>query len=197
MTLEAVYEQDFLDCSYGFRPGRSAHQALDNLQHQAVCMAGGWILEINVEKIFDRIDHATLRTILQKRVRDGVVLRLIGKWLNAGVLEEGCVMHPETGTPQGGVISPILANLYLHEVLDTWFAEEMKPRLVGKASMVRYADDAALYVCARRRRQTRTRSAAIALRQVWSDASSDEDASCRISTAGSISTWEWSRSRNV
>jgi group II intron reverse transcriptase/maturase len=143
MALEAVYEQDFLKCSYGFRPGRSAHQALDELQHQAVCMAGGWILEIDIEKFFDRLDHAMLRTILHKRVRDGVVLRLIGKWLNAGVLDNGCLVHPSAGTPQGGVISPLLANIYLHEVLDTWFERKVKPRLTGKTAFVRYADDAA------------------------------------------------------
>jgi group II intron reverse transcriptase/maturase len=142
MALEAVYEQDFLDCSYGFRPGRSAHQALDELQHQAVCMAGGWVLEVDVEKFFDRLDHAKLRQILQQRVRDGVVLRLIGKWLNAGVLEDGSIVRPESGTPQGGVISPILANIYLHEVLDQWFEHQVKPRLASKAVLVRYADDA-------------------------------------------------------
>lgn len=144
MVLEAVYEQEFLDCSYGFRPGRSAHQALDELQHQAVCMAGGWVLEIDVEKFFDRLDHAMLRQILQQRVRDGVVLRLIGKWLNAGVLEDGALLTPESGTPQGGVISPILANIYLHEVLDKWFEHEVKPRLASEAVLVRYADDAVL-----------------------------------------------------
>lgn len=144
MVLEAVYEQDFLECSYGFRPGRSAHQALDDLQHQAVCMAGGWVLEIDIEKFFDRLDHAKLREILHQRVRDGVVLRLIGKWLNAGVLEDGVQRTPEAGTPQGGVISPILANIYLHEVLDQWFEHEVKPRLASNAVLVRYADDAVL-----------------------------------------------------
>jgi group II intron reverse transcriptase/maturase len=106
MVLEAVYEQDFLDCSYGFRPGRSAHQMLADLQHQTVRMAGGWILEVDIKKFFDTLDHKHLREILQQRVRDGVLLRLIGKWLNAGVLEAGAVHHPEEGTPQGGVISP-------------------------------------------------------------------------------------------
>jgi group II intron reverse transcriptase/maturase len=144
MALEAVYEQDFLSCSYGFRPGRSAHQALDELQRQTVWMAGGWVLEIDVEKFFDRLDHARLRAILHQRVRDGVVLRLIGKWLNAGVLEDGCIVHSESGTPQGGVISPILANIYLHEVLDQWFEHEVKPRLASKAVLFRYADDAVL-----------------------------------------------------
>ena len=144
MVLEAVYEQDFLDCSYGFRPGRSAHQALSALQNQTVLMAGGWVLEIDIRKFFDRLDHGHLRDILRCRVHDGVLLRLIGKWLNAGVLEDGGITHPESGTPQGGVISPLLANIFLHEVLDVWFEREVKPRLSGKARLFRYADDAVL-----------------------------------------------------
>jgi group II intron reverse transcriptase/maturase len=147
MLLEAVYEQDFMDCSYGFRPGRSAHQALEVLQHQLVCMAGGWVLDVDVRKFFDTLDHERLQAVLRQRVRDGVLLRLVGKWLNAGVLDAGVVMYPATGTPQGGVISPILANIYLHEVLDVWFEREVKPRLRGRALLVRYADD-----CAPRRR---------------------------------------------
>jgi len=105
MALEAVYEQDFLECSYGFRPGRSAHQALEVLWHEAVCRAGGWVLEIDIRKFFDTLDHGHLRTLLRRRIRDGVLLRLIGKWLNAGVLEEGALSRPDAGTPQGGVIS--------------------------------------------------------------------------------------------
>ena len=93
---------------------------------------------------FDALDHHHLRAILRRRVRDGVLLRLIGKWLKAGVLEDGCVSHPESGSPQGGVVSPILANAYLHEVLDTWFERTVKPRLKGRASLIRYADDAVL-----------------------------------------------------
>jgi group II intron reverse transcriptase/maturase len=105
---------------------------------------GGWVLEIDIRKFFDTLDHRHLRAILRRRVRDGVLLRLIGKWLNAGVLEDGCVTHPESGSPQGGVISPILANAYLQEVLDTWFEQTVKPRLKGRASLIRYADDAVL-----------------------------------------------------
>jgi RNA-directed DNA polymerase len=142
MVLEAVYEQDFLDCSYGFRAKRSAHQALEALQHQSVVMAGGWIAEIDIRKFFDRLDHGHLREILRRRVHDGVLLRLIGKWLNAGVLEDGGITYPDAGSPQGGVISPILANIFLHEVLDVWFDREVKPRLAGKAALFRYADDA-------------------------------------------------------
>jgi RNA-directed DNA polymerase len=144
MVLEAVYEQDFLDCSYGFRPGRSAHQALDALWHRLMEVRGGWVLEIDIRKFFDALDHRHLQAILRQRVRDGVLLRLIGKWLNAGVLEDGCVTHPESGSPQGGVVSPVLANAYLHEVLDTWFEQTVKPRLKGRASLIRYADDAVL-----------------------------------------------------
>jgi group II intron reverse transcriptase/maturase len=141
MVLEAVYEQDFRDGSYGFRPGRSAHQALEALWGQTMKMAGGWVLEVDIRKFFDTLDHGQLRDLLRRRVQDGVLLRLIGKWLNAGVLEDGGITHPETGTPQGGVISPLLANVYLHEVLDVWFEEQVRPRLKGHAHLVRYADD--------------------------------------------------------
>ena len=141
MVLEAVYEQDFLDCSYGFRPERSAHQALQAVWKATMSMGGGWVMEGDIEKFFDTVDHAKLRGALSQRVRDGVLIRLIGKWLNAGVMEEGMVYHPETGTPQGGVISPLLANVYLHEVLDVWFEREVRPRLRGRAELIRFADD--------------------------------------------------------
>ncbi len=141
MLLEAIYEQDFLPCSYGFRPGRSAHQALEQLRNETMQMSGGWVLEVDIRKFFDTLDHERLRGALRRRVRDGVVLRLIGKWLNAGVLEDGVLSHPGAGTPQGGVISPLLANVYLHEVIDEWFARDVQPRLEGRALLVRYADD--------------------------------------------------------
>jgi RNA-directed DNA polymerase len=144
MALEAVYEQEFLDCSYGFRPKRSAHDALDALWSQTTYMTGGWVLEIDIRKFFDTVDHEHLREILRRRVHDGVLLRPIGKWLAAGVLEAGQTSYPEAGTPQGGVISPLLANIYLHEVLDVWFEQEVKPRLDERAFLIRYADDAVL-----------------------------------------------------
>jgi group II intron reverse transcriptase/maturase len=106
--------------------------------------AGGWVLEVDIRKFFDTLDHAHLRELLRRRVRDGVVLRLIGKWLNAGVMEFGSLTFPDAGSPQGGVISPILANIYLHEVLDVWFEREVKPRLRGRAHLTRYADDAVI-----------------------------------------------------
>lgn len=141
MLLEAVYEQDFLDCSYGFRPGRSAHQALSKLRDTLMEMGGGWALEVDIRKYFDTIDHEQLRAVLHQRIGDGVVLRLIGKWLNAGVMERGELSYPEAGTPQGGVISPMLSNIFLHAVLDTWFESEVKSRLRGCAELVRFADD--------------------------------------------------------
>ncbi len=141
MVLETIYEQDFLDCSYGFRPGRSAHQALDALWQQTMAMGGGWIVEVDIQKFFDTLDQAHLRELLKRRVRDGVLLRLIGKWLKAGVLDDGGLTVPEAGTPQGGVISPLLANVYLHYVLDVWFEREVKPLLKGRSFLIRYADD--------------------------------------------------------
>jgi len=144
MALEAVYEQDFEDCSYGFRPGRSAHDALEALWQGLMEMRGGWVIDLDISKFFDSQDHRKLREILDTRVRDGVIRKSIDKWLKAGVMKEGLVERPASGTPQGGVISPILANIYLHEVLDSWFVKRVKPRLRGRAFMVRYADDAVL-----------------------------------------------------
>lgn len=144
MVLEPLYEQDFHDCSYGFRPGRSAHQALEVGWKKLMDMGGGWVLELDISQYFNTIDHEKLREALSRRVRDGVIKRLIGKWLNAGVMEEGNLSYPEAGTPQGGVISPLLANIYLHEVLDEWFERDVKPRMKGKAFLIRYADDAVL-----------------------------------------------------
>jgi RNA-directed DNA polymerase len=141
MVLEAVYEQDFLDSSHGFRPGRSSHGALTALRDEMMKMGGGWVVEVDIEKFFDTIDHAHLREALSHRVGDGVIHRLIGKWLNAGVMEAGMLTHPEAGTPQGGVISPLLANIFLHEVLDKWFEADVRPRLRGRAVLIRYADD--------------------------------------------------------
>jgi RNA-directed DNA polymerase len=141
MLLEPIYETDFRDVSHGFRPGRSAHGALDALWKQSMATEGVWILEVDIRKFFDTLDHHHLTDLVQHRVRDGVVLRLIGKWLNAGVMESGTRTVSESGTPQGGVISPLLANIYLHEVLDLWFEHDVRPRLKGRSFLVRYADD--------------------------------------------------------
>src|SRR3954447_3168899 len=141
MVLEPVYETDFCDVSHGFRPGRPAHRALGSLWKRTMDMGGGWIVDVDLRKFFDTIDKGHLREFLKRRVRDGVILRLIGKWLNAGVLEEGVLTTPDEGTPQGGVISPLLANIFLHYVLDEWFETEVRPRLKGEAFLIRYADD--------------------------------------------------------
>jgi RNA-directed DNA polymerase len=141
MLIGSVYEQDFLSCSYGFRPGRSAHQALQALWDATMYMDGGWIVEVDIQRFFDDVDRDHLRAILDQRVRDGVIRKTIDKWLKAGVQENGVISYPDSGTPQGGVISPLLANIYLHEVLDVWFEQEVRPRLEDKAFLVRYADD--------------------------------------------------------
>lgn len=144
MVLEAVYEQDFYDCSYGFRPGKSAYQVVQALWKALMRNNGGIVVEIDIQEFFDTLDRNHLEAFLDKRVRDGIIRRTIGKWMRAGVMEEGRVHRPEKGTPQGGVISPLLANIYLHEVLDRWFMEVVKPRMKGKAELFRYADDAVM-----------------------------------------------------
>ena len=141
MLLEPVYEAEFSPCSYGFRPGRSAHDALAAVWQATTSGHGGWIADIDLRKYFDTIDHGHLLEFLKRRVRDGVLVRLIGKWLNAGIVESGGVTYPDLGTPQGGVISPLLANIFLHYVLDDWFEREVKRRLSGRAFLIRYADD--------------------------------------------------------
>ena len=147
MLLEPIYEQDFVDWSYGFRRGRSQHQMLDRVWKGVMRMGGGWVIEVDVQSFFDELDHGHLREFFGRRVRDGVLVRLLGKWLKAGVLEDGAVRRTESGTPQGGVVSPLLANIYLHYVFDQWFEEEVKPRLRGQAFAVRWADDIVI-VCA-------------------------------------------------
>lgn len=141
MVLNAIYEQDFHDFSHGFRPKRSAHQALAALRKALMRLRGGWVLEVDIKAFFDTLCPSHLRAFLDQRVVDGVLRRVIDKWLNAGVLEDGKQSFPELGTPQGGVISPLLANIYLHEVLDEWFVHVVKPRLTADADLVRFADD--------------------------------------------------------
>jgi RNA-directed DNA polymerase len=142
MVLEEIYEQDFLSCSYGFRPGRSAHQALRTLQNVLWAKRLYWVLDIDIRKYFDSIPHSHLRAFLDQRVTDGVVRRMIDKWLKAGAVEDGLLRRTTKGSPQGGVISPCLSNIFLHHVLDEWFETEVTLRLRGKCTLVRYADDA-------------------------------------------------------
>jgi RNA-directed DNA polymerase len=141
LLLESIYEADFLPCSYGFRPGRSAHDALQALRSGFMEQGLRWVVDVDMSKYFDTIDHTHLRRFLDQRVTDGVVQRMIDKWLKAGVLEKGILHRTTGGTPQGGVISPLLANIYLHHVLDVWFEHVARPRLKGRCQLVRYADD--------------------------------------------------------
>ena len=139
--MEAVMEPLFLESSYGFRSGRSAHQALWSIQRTLMYQPIHWVLEIDLESFFDTLDHGWLRRMVNVRMGDGVIQRLIGKWLNAGVMEEGRLSRTDQGSPQGGVISPMLANIYLHYGIDLWFAKVIQPKLKGESYAWRYADD--------------------------------------------------------
>ena len=141
MVLSVIYDVDFYDFSHGFRKGHSQHKALHELREQCLRLNIGWIVDADITGLFDNIDHSHLREIIKQRVNDGGILRLIGKWLNAGVMEEGTVTYPERGTPQGGPISPLLSNIFLHRVLDDWFVKEVKPRMKGRCFIIRWADD--------------------------------------------------------
>jgi RNA-directed DNA polymerase len=139
--LNAIYEQDFLECSYGFRPGRSAQHALDEIGRVICRRPISFVLEADICSYFDNIVRSQLMEMIEKRVSDGSILRLIRKWINIGVIDEGRLLVTEMGTGQGQVISPLLANIYLHDVLDEWFQQVVKPRLKGEAYEIRYADD--------------------------------------------------------
>lgn len=141
MLLSAIYGKTFYDFSHGFRKGRSQHKALAELREQCLRCKANWILTADITGLFDNIVHDVLRDLIKRRVNDGAILRLIGKWLKAGVMEEDRLEYPDKGTPQGGVISPLLSNIYLHYVLDEWFAQEVQPRLKGKCFIIRWADD--------------------------------------------------------
>lgn len=141
MLLEAIYEPHFCGFSYGFRREHNAHQALTYLRQQCLRQGINWIIDADIQKFFDTITWEELRPVLQKRMNDGSILRLIGKWLHVGVLEAGQLNRSESGVPQGAPISPILANIFLHEVLDEWFQAEVRPRMRGNCLLVRFADD--------------------------------------------------------
>lgn len=144
--LSAIFESDFLRCSYGYRPKVGAHQAVDKLKVKLQFGKYNHVVEVDLENFFGSIDHGWLVKMLEQRIEDRPFVRLIGKWLKAGVLEEdGQVVHPATGTPQGGVVSPVLANIYLHYVVDLWFHRRVAKRCQGEACLIRYADD---LVCA-------------------------------------------------
>jgi len=135
--LNAIYEQDFFDCSYGFRPGRSQHQALDEVGKVICTRPTSWVLELDIKAYFDSIVRENLSEMVRRRVTDGSMLRLIGKWINVGAIDDGKLIMSETGTGQGQPISPLLANIYLHHILDEWFEDEVKPRLRGEAHYLR------------------------------------------------------------
>jgi RNA-directed DNA polymerase len=141
MILEAIFEQDFHAFSHGFRKGHSLHQALHELREQCRTLHINWIVDADVSGCFDNLDWGFLREFIQQRVKDGGILRLIGKWLHASVLEAGELTHPDKGTPQGGVASPLLANVFLHQVLDEWFVKDVQPRMKGRCFVTRFADD--------------------------------------------------------
>ena len=141
MLIGAVYEQDFHPFSHGFREQHSAHDAIKEIRENIRAQNIGWIIDADISGFFDNIDHSQLRQLLKRRVNDGGLLRLIGQWLKAGVVEGDLITYSDKGTPQGGVISPVLANVYLHHVLDEWFVKEVKPRLKGRCFIVRFADD--------------------------------------------------------
>jgi len=144
--LEAIFEQDFLNCSYGYRPGVGVLDAVDKLTVKLQFGRYSYVVEADISGCFDNIDHEWLLKMLAERVADKSFVWLIGKWLKAGVLEtDGKVVHPLTGSPQGGIVSPILANIYLHFVLDSWFQKVVIPHCSGEAGLIRYADD---FVCA-------------------------------------------------
>jgi group II intron reverse transcriptase/maturase len=141
MVLYVIYDVNFYDFSHGFRKGHSQHQALRELREQCLRLNIGWIVDADVSGFFDNLDHGLLRKFIKRRVNDGGILRLIGKWLKAGVLEGEQLTYPEKGTPQGGVISPVLSNIFLHYVLDDWFVRDVQPRMKGRCFLIRFADD--------------------------------------------------------
>lgn len=143
-VLEAVYEQDFVECSYGFRPERGAHEAVRKLNEAVHGGEVNYILEMDIASFFDSVVRSLLMAMLKERVPDGSLLRLVGKCLHVGILEKGEYSEPDRGTAQGSGLSPLLGNIYLHHVLDRWFENEVKPCLRGKALLVRYADDAVM-----------------------------------------------------
>ena len=140
-VLQAVYEQDFLDCSHGFRPGRSAHDAIRAVHRAADRGELNWVLEADIMSFFDSVDRKALVEMLRERVADGSLLRLVSKCLHVGVLDGEEFSRPDVGTAQGSILSPLLGNIYLHHVLDLWFARVVQPRLRGRACLIRYADD--------------------------------------------------------
>lgn len=141
LVLQAIWEPEFCECSYGFRPGRSAHDALQQVADIITYEYTQWVVEADIKGFFDHVSHEHLMRFLEHRIADPNFLRTIRRFLKAGVMEDGIVEASEEGTPQGGLVSPVLANIYLHYVLDLWFEKRFKRSCKGKAHLVRYADD--------------------------------------------------------
>ena len=139
--LTPIYEEDFKRFSYGFRSGYSAHQAIEYMFKEVSFKGLHYIIDADIKNYFGSINHCKMREFLDRRVKDGVIRRMIDKWLKAGILEGKQLIYPKEGTPQGGLISPLLSNIFLHYVLDEWFSEQIQPLLSGKSFIVRYADD--------------------------------------------------------
>lgn len=141
MILSVIYEPNFYDFSHGFRRGHSQHLAIKDLRENCLRNNTNWIVSADITGLFDNIDHGYLREFIKQRVNDGGIISLIGKWLKAGIMEEQSYYRSESGTPQGGVISPVLSNIFLHNVLDDWFVKEVQPRMKGRSFLIRFADD--------------------------------------------------------
>jgi len=139
--LESIFEQDFVDTSYGFRPNRSCHDALKKLDKIIMNGLVNFVVDMDISKFFDTVDHKILMECLEKRIVDPSLLQLIGRFLKSGIMEDGIYFDTEMGTPQGGILSPVLANVYLHYALDKWFVDVVKQQLLGYAQLIRYADD--------------------------------------------------------
>ena len=141
LILQAIWEPEFRECSYGFRPGRNAHQALKRLTEIITVERTQWVVEADIKGFFDNVNHDHLKRFLAHRISDHRLLRIIDRFLKAGVLEDGIVSASEQGRPQGGLVSPVLANIYLHYVLDMWFEKRYVKTCHGNAQLVRYADE--------------------------------------------------------
>ncbi len=139
--LNVIYDINFYDFSHAFRKGRNQHNAIGELREACLKQNIGWIVSADVTGLFDHISHKMLKDMIRQRVNDGGIIRLIGKWLNAGVMEGNELTYPGDGTPQGAVISPVLSNIFLHYVLDDWFVKEVRPRMKGRCFIIRWADD--------------------------------------------------------
>lgn len=184
--LEAIYEQDFLRCSYGYRPKKGALDAVDKLTVKLQFGRYDFVVEADIKGYFDNIDHDWLVRMLEERIDDRALMRLIEKWLKAGILDtDGKVLHPVTGTPQGGIVSPILANVYLHYALDLWFHKVVRKHCRGEACLIRYADDC-VRVSVSGRRRTILRGAWQKTGEVWARSIGGKDADNSVSSEATV-----------